>query len=165
MFKLFINKKLKKKERMGQSNVFPRWETWSPKRCRVGLLGGKWFLKRRRVGLLGGNFFTKTASCWPFGGKLFTKTASFRLCMNYSIEALRTSWTRLSLFSLFDVSFFQTETLLLNTLSSPSLHGFLFKVPTFLSNIPNHKVHSSQTLKLPQRDPFPCTRRHNSTMN
>ena len=57
--------------------------------------------------------------------------------------------------------------------NSPSKHSFLClssqfpfaKSTTFLSNIPNHKIHSSQTLKLPQRDPFPCTHRHNNTRN
>ena len=133
MFKLFTNKKLKKKERMGRSNVFLRWETWFPKRRRIGLLRGKWSPKQCHVSLLGGNFLPKTASCWPFGGKLFTKMTSFRPCMNYSIEALRTSWP---LFSLFSVRFFQTATLLLITLSSLSLHGFLFKVPHVLLKHP-----------------------------
>ena len=101
-----------------------------PKTVSCWAFGRKVVPKRRCVGLLGWNFLPKTTSCWLFGRKLFTKTALFRPCMNYSIEALRTSWTRLSLFSLFSVSFFQTATLLLITLSSLSLSSrFPFQNP------------------------------------
>ena len=70
MFKLFTNKKLKKKERMGRSNVFPRWETWFPKRRRVELLGGKWSPKRCRVGLLGGKW-SQNGVVLAFWGETF----------------------------------------------------------------------------------------------
>jgi ABC-type Na+ efflux pump permease subunit len=54
------------------------------------------------------------------------------------------SSTRLSLFSLFETET-EIETNLLNTRSSPSLHGFL------LQTSPRTLKHSSQTLKHPQR--------------
>ena len=60
------------------------------------------------------------------------------------------SSTRRPLFSLFETETSKTETNLLNSRSSPSLHGFLLQT-------------SPRTLKLPQRDTFPCTRRHKST--
>ena len=99
------------------------WETWSPKRRRIGLLGGKWSPKRCCAGLLGGKWSPKTASflqtCmsnWSF----LNTTPSLLSLRNWN-------WNSLS-----------------DSLSSPSLHGFLLQTsprtkstPLKHSNFPN----------------------------
>jgi hypothetical protein len=81
MFKLFTNKKLKKKE----------WDSYKKKLKK----------KKKKKNGSGPTFWWEHCNeFWPFGGKVITKTASFRpfggkvvllkrhrlgLCMNYSI--------------------------------------------------------------------------------
>ena len=123
MFKLFANKKLKKKERMGRSNVFPRWETWSPKRHRVGLLGGKVILK--------------TALCWAFGGKLLNRTTSFtNMHVKLHWSFLNTTFSLLSL----RCQFFPNW-------NSPSKHSFLSLSSRFPFQSPPHSFQTSPTAK------------------
>ena len=116
MFKLFTNKKPKKKERMGRSKRFSEVGNLNPKQRRVGLLGGKWSSKRRRVGLLGGKWSPKRHHVGHLGGNFWTERRRLQTCMSNSIEA---SSTRLSLFSLFE-----SETPQPNW-NSPSKHSFL----------------------------------------
>ena len=136
MFKLFTNKKPKKKERMGRSKRFSKVGNLNPKQRRVGLMGGKWSSKQRRVGLLGGKWSPKQHHVGHLGGNFWTERRRLQTCMSNSIEA---SSTRLSLFSLFE-----SETPQPNW-NSPSKHSFVSlssrlpfqRPPHFLSNILN----------------------------
>ena len=112
---------------------------------------------------------------WAFGGKVVPKTAS---CVGFWGESgpqngivlgiwgetldqndvvygyacqTEASSTRCPLFSLFETEI-ETETNLLNSRSSHSLHGFLLQTsPRTLKHSSQTLKHSSQTLKHPQR--------------
>jgi hypothetical protein len=117
--------------------------------------GGKWSPKRCRVGHLGENG-PQNGAVLGFWGESGPQTASFlRACMS---EA---SSTRVH-DALSSVSF-ETETNKSVTVSETKTLSQSFLSLSSRANIPKNKLHSYQTLKLPQRDPFPCTRRHKST--
>jgi hypothetical protein len=129
-----------------------------PKTASCGLLGGKWSPKRCRVGLLGGNINPQNgavlgfwgesgpqngAGVLGFWGESGPQTASFlQTCMS---EA---SSTRRPLFCLFETetncNCLKLKLKLSDSLSSPSLHGFLLQTfprtkytPIKHSNFPN----------------------------
>jgi hypothetical protein len=110
MFKLFTNKKPKKKEKMGWSNV--------------------------------GNLVPKTASCWAFREETLEQNG---VVYKHACQT-KASSTRRPLLSLFET---ETETLLLNNLSSPSLHGFLLQTSPRTKSTPlKHSNFSNVTHSL-----------------
>ena len=125
---------------MGWSNVGNLVGNMVPKTASCGLLGGKWSPKRRRVGFLGGKWSLKRHRVGHLGGNSWSER-----------RRTEASSTRLSLFSLFKTET-ETETNLLNSHSSPTLHGFLLQTsPRTLKHSSQTLKHSSQTLKHPQR--------------
>ena len=82
--------------------------------------GGKVVPKTASCLALGGKVVPKTTSCWAFGGETLEQNG---VIYKHACQTEASSTRRL-LFSLFET---ETETNLLNSLSSPSLYGFLLQ--------------------------------------
>ena len=128
---------------MGRSNVGNLVGNLVPKTASCRLLGGKWSPNSAVLGFWGEILIPKTVPCWAFGGESGPQTVSFlQTCMS---EA---SSTRRLLFCLFETetncNCLKLKLKLSDSLSSPSLHGFLLQTsprtkytPLKHSNFPN----------------------------
>ena len=127
---------------MGRSKWVISWETWSPKRYHVGLLGGN--INPQNGAVLGfwGESGPQNGIVLGIWGETLDQNG---VVYGYACQTEASS-TQRPLISLFELETeTKTKTNLLNSCSSPSLHGFL------LQTSPRTLKHSSQTLKHSQR--------------